>query len=261
MISVNDVASFLDEYAPASLAEDWDNVGLLVGDRQQQVTKVMTCLTVTPTTASEAIRSQADLVVVHHPLPFRAVKRLTSETAEGRLLLDLIAARVAIYSAHTAFDSAREGINQQLAEGLQLSDVAPLVAQTQVPLGAGRYGNLPQPLALKELAQKVKTFLEIENVQLVGASDQKLRRIAIACGSGGELLEPALAAGCECLVTGEMRFHGCLAAEANNLSLVLAGHFASERFGLEQLANVLAAQFPNLDVWASRDERDPLVWS
>ena len=84
--------------------------------------------------------------------------------------------------------------------------------------------------------------------------------MAVACGSAGEFLEPAQAAGCECLVTGEVRFHTCLEAEVAGMSLVLAGHFASERFAVEQLAGVLAAQFPALQVWASRQEKDPLHW-
>ena len=83
---------------------------------------------------------------------------------------------------------------------------------------------------------------------------------AVACGAAGELLAVALAAGCEALVVGEARFHSCLEAEASGLGLVVPGHFASERFALEALAGVLTRQFPGIEVWASRQERDPLQW-
>jgi dinuclear metal center YbgI/SA1388 family protein len=118
MHTVAHIAEFLDKFAPPALAESWDNVGLLVGRSEQPVERVMTCLTITPESAAEAVTNQANLIVSHHPLPFRPLKRLTGETSEGRLLLDLIAAGIAVYSPHTAFDSAEEGINQRLAAGL-----------------------------------------------------------------------------------------------------------------------------------------------
>jgi len=118
MATVNDIVLEVMRIAPGWLAEEWDNVGLLVGDGAAEVQRVMTCLTVTPATAAEAIVGGAGLVVAHHPMPFRPLKRLTGDTTVGRLLLDLIAARVAVCSAHTAFDSAELGINARLAEGL-----------------------------------------------------------------------------------------------------------------------------------------------
>lgn len=261
MHSIDDVVRFLDEFAPPALAESWDNVGLLVGDRKKPVSRVMTCLTVTPASAEEAIKERADLIVAHHPLPFRPLKRLTSDTIEGRLLLDLISSGVAIYSPHTAFDSTRDGINQRLADGLGLSESTVLVPAATGDLGAGRWGKLAEPTPLAELAQRVKQFLKIEHVQLVGSPAQLVANVAVACGSAGELLPAAREAGCDAMVTGEMRFHGCLEAEASGLALILAGHFASERFGVEQLAQVLAEQLPGVRVWASGREHDPVWWA
>ena len=105
-LTINDVCSWLGEIAPLELAEEWDNVGLLVGDRGRGLERFMTCLTITPTTTAEAIERRADLIVVHHPLPFRPISQLTTDTTVGGLLWDLLGAGVAVYSAHTAFDSA-----------------------------------------------------------------------------------------------------------------------------------------------------------
>ena len=131
---VDDIARFLDQFAPVELAESWDNVGLLAGDRGAPVSKVMTCLTITPASAEEAISSGVELIVAHHPLPFHPLRRLTTDTPEGRLLCDLLAARIAIYSPHTAFDSTTGGINERLAAGLGLVDLLPLV---DLPESAG----------------------------------------------------------------------------------------------------------------------------
>ena len=260
MLCVADIAGFLERFAPTALAEDWDNVGLLVGDFERPVERVMTCLTITDASAHEAIAAQADLIVTHHPLPFRPLKRLTAETHEGRLLWQLIGARISIYSPHTAFDSADEGINQRLATGLGLVDIAPLVPAEGDGPGAGRMGRLTKPVSLAELNARVKKLLSIEHAQAVGPLDARVERVAVACGSAGEFISLAADAACQALVTGEVRFHGCLEAEALGLHLVLAGHFASERFAVEALAQVLAQEFPSLEVWASRSENDPVHW-
>ena len=261
-IELQAVCDFLQELAPIHLAEDWDNVGLLVGDPHRQIARIMTCLTITPASAAEAIRQRADLIVAHHPLPFRPLKRLTTDSTPGRLLLELIGAGIAVYSPHTAFDSAAMGINQRLAEGLGLADIEPLVANEQDDrgLGAGRRGRLAEPVSLLQLAQRLKGLLALGGLHLVGAPEQHVQRVAVACGAAGAFLDPARAAGCDALVIGETSFHTCLEAEATQVGLLLAGHFASERFAVELLAGDLAKRFGGLSVWASQDERDPLRW-
>ena len=259
MLTIETISAFLEEFAPPRLAESWDNVGLLVGDRRLEARRVMTCLTITPTTVAEAISRRADLIVAHHPLPFNAVKRLTADTTVGRLLLDLISARTAVYSPHTAFDSAAGGINQQLASGLGLRGILALVPHEQGQ-GAGRYGWLETPLTLGQAAQRLKQFLAVERLQMVGDSDQVVRTAAVACGAAGEFLDAAHAAGCDAMVVGEARFHTCLEAESLGIGLLLPGHFASERFAVESLAALLAGQFPDVEIWASRQERDPIRW-
>ena len=260
MSRLQDICQFMEALAPLRLAEDWDNVGLLVGDPQQSMTRIMTCLTITPSSAAEAIRRQAELVITHHPLPFRATKRITADTTAGKLLWDLIRHGVAIYSAHTAFDSAALGINQRLATALELTDIRPLrpLAGDPDELGSGRVGYPAQPATLADVTQRLKTFLGISRVRLVGDLQTDLQKIAIGCGSGGAFLPAAQCAGCDLLVTGEANFHTCLEAQATDVALLLVGHFASERFALEQLAGQLADQFPQLEVWASQDETDPL---
>src|SRR5262245_41392419 len=308
-ITVGAVAEFLDRFAPPELAAEWDNVGLLLGDRAAPVRRVLTCLTVTPEVAAEAVAEKAQLIVTHHPILFRPVKRLTAGTPEGRMLLDLIRAGVAVYSPHTAFDNTREGINDALARRLGLTDVQPLrrrdgprqckivvfvpdadlgrvsdalfaagaghigsyrecsfrlagtgtffgsettnptvgqkgqreeVSEWRLevicpeesveralaamrrahsyeeppydvyPLrpaasssGEGRLGRLPQIMPLGVLAKAVKKNLSANLVQIVGAADQPVERVAIVCGAGGEFLNDAAGARADVLLTGE----------------------------------------------------------
>jgi len=259
MPTIDTLAQFLERFAPPRLAEQWDNVGLLVGDREAEVARVMTCLTVTPSSAAEAIDEGAQLIVAHHPMPFRPVRRLTTETTVGRILWDLAAARVAVYSPHTAFDSAAEGINQRLALGLGLRGISALIPHEEGD-GTGRCGWLEEPIPLEELARRVKQFLAISGLHLVGDPRQSVRTVAVACGAAGDLLDAARNLDCDAMLVGETRFHTCLEAEAAGIGLILPGHFASERFAVEGLAEVLARQFPELHVWPSRRECDPLRW-
>ena len=259
MPTVAAIAEFLERYAPPHLAEEWDNVGLLVGDPDREIRRAMTCLTITGASAQEAVANGADLIVAHHPLPFQAVKRVTTQTTIGRLLLELVAARIAVYSPHTAFDSAPEGINQRLAQGLELQEIMPLVPSDQ-GLTTGRRGSLPKPIPVEELADRLKKFLSVERIQIAAKPAQLVRSVAIGCGAADELLAAAVNARCDCMVLGEARFHTCLEAHAVHVALLLPGHFASERFALECLAHVLTHAFPDLHIWASRHEQDPLRW-
>ena len=258
MTHLSDVLTYLEEFAPLQLAEDWDNVGLLIGDRNGSIERVMTCLTVTPDSVDEAVTREADLVVSHHPFPFRAVKTVTADDTVGKMMLQLIRHDIRVYSPHTAFDSAQEGINQQLATALGIPSTQPIIPEENGALGAGRCGALDPPAALNDVMERLKTFLGIRHCRFVGALDRTITHAAVACGSAGQFLGDAARHGCELLVTGETSFHTCLEAEARGVALVLLGHFASERFAVEALAGRLDEHFPQLEVWASQQEVDPL---
>lgn len=260
-ILISDVIQFLESLAAPALAEEWDNVGLLLGDAGSPIDSVMTCLTLTPDVAAEAVGRNAGLVVTHHPILFRAVKRLTTDTPEGRMLLELIRAGVAVYSPHTSFDNGVGGINQWMAKQLGLTAIAPLRPRDDSPsAGSGRWGELPEVLSWPEFQTHVLAKFPIERFQSVGANDRSIRRVGIACGAAAEFLRDAHRLGCEAFITGEARFHDGLEARSLGIGLVLLGHYASERPALEMLAQQLAEQFPRLTTWASEEETDPISW-
>lgn len=252
------IDSFLAPFAPVELAESWDNVGLLVGRRDQPVRKIMTCLTINQASANEAADKQVDLIVSHHPMPFHALKRITDETATGRILLTLMEARIAVYAPHSAFDSAARGINQRLAMGLGLTEIRPIqVLDEQTGLGIGRQGALASPQTLESLARSVKQFLNCGNVDVVGSANQKIETVAVTCGAAGSLFELVKKAGVDALVLGETNFHTYLDALDAGIGLVLPGHYATERFACQELSDELAAVFPDIEVFCSEQETEP----
>lgn len=260
------VCQALAAIAPLRLAESWDNVGLLVGDRATRAERVMTCLTITPDVVEEAIERRVDLIVAHHPLPFKPVARITTDSIPGQMLWRLIGAKVAVYSAHTAFDSAATGINQAWAEVIGLTSIQPLTAIETASAasvlnsseGAGRRGKLTEPICLHALIDLVTKVVAAPSIRWVGDSERMVSKIAFACGSGGGFLPAARRHGVDVLVTGEATFHTCLDARSSGLALVLVGHYHSERFAMERLATKLADEFAELKVWASERETDPL---
>jgi dinuclear metal center YbgI/SA1388 family protein len=125
--------------------------------------------------------------------------------------------------------------------------------------GAGRIGQLANPRTLRELSTSVKTALQAPNMQIVGDPERRVERVALVCGSGGDFLADAAGAGADVFLTGELRFHDYLAAQARGLALVLPGHYATERCGVEDLAELLQERWPALQVWAARAEKDPIT--
>jgi dinuclear metal center YbgI/SA1388 family protein len=223
----------------------------------------MTCLTLTPASVAEAADRRADLVVVHHPLPFRPLSRITCDTTVGRLLWELSGSRIAVYSAHTAFDSAEGGINHSLAVAIGLQQIEPLVpCPSGTPgtsgLGSGRCGILVPAETVGAIGNRLKAFLKIPKLWLVGEVDLPVSRAGLGCGSGGSLLEAARNNGCQCFITGEANFHACLEAQAADVVLILVGHFASERFAMEMLAERLSTHLDGVEVWPSERENCPL---
>jgi putative NIF3 family GTP cyclohydrolase 1 type 2 len=158
-----------------------------------------------------------------------------------------------------------ENSREQLIEAMRRAhsyeepayDVYPL---QPTAVGEGRLGRLKQSQSLEQLAQTAKEVLKAARVQLVGDPSQSVERVALACGAGGEFLMDAVQAKADVFLTGEVRFHDYLSAQANGLALVLPGHYATERFGIEELAERLHAKFPKLQVWPSKSESDPVRW-
>jgi len=261
MPTLPNVVSALERIAPLRLAAQWDVVGLLVAPRGPEVRRVLTCLTLTPEVAAEAAEQRADLVVAHHPLPFRPVGRITPDTGTGRVLLELIAAGCGVWSSHTAWDSAAGGINDLLAAGLGLEGIEAIEPDRDDPrVGFGRMGRAQAGESLESLGRRLAVWLDAAGVQLVGERTGEAGRVGIVCGSGGDLVAQVAAAGCETLVTGEIKLHQATEARSAGLAVVAVGHHVSEHFAMAELGRRLAAELPELDVSIARADRDPIGW-
>ncbi len=257
-VLVRDIAAIMEQIAPLSLSESWDNTGLLLGDLAVPVERLMTCLTLTGDSACEAVQRRANLVISHHPLPFKPLNKITTASQTGALVWQLASHGICVYSPHTAWDSAADGINAQLARKLSLEEVEPLMVAAPGELGAGRCGRLYKPMSLEKIVSKLVQSVPHCRPRAVPVN-RDIQRIAFGCGSGGTFVSAAAAKHCDLLITGEATFHNCLEAEYYGIGLLMIGHFASEKFAMDQLASKLAAAFPQIEVWGSTQEKDPVT--
>ena len=261
MPSLPDITAALERIAPLRLAAEWDAVGLLVSPRPAEIARVLTCLSLTPEVAAEAVGQEVGLVVTHHPLPFRPVGRITPATGTGRVLLELIGAGVGVWSSHTAWDSAAGGINDQLAALIPLAEVAPLEADREDPrVGFGRAGVAPAGASLAAVARLLAQRLGAGAVQLVGDRGRPAGRVGIVCGSGGDFVAAAVAGGCTTLVTGEIKLHQAIEARGAGLDVIAVGHQASEQFAMADLGRRLEGELSGLEAVVAAADRDPIEW-
>jgi dinuclear metal center YbgI/SA1388 family protein len=250
------ILDILQSIAPLQLSEDWDNVGLLIGWSDSDIRRVMTTLDVTDATLQEAIERKADLIVSHHPLPFRPLKAITTDTLSGRLICKALQHRISIYSPHTAWDNTSGGINDQLGDIIGMIDRKPMTPSLKMPsLGSARIGTLAKPSTIADLVEQLKSTISDIVPSCNAELTHTVRRIAICCGSGGSMISQAIKLGVDVLLTGEATYHQNLEASAANVVILAIGHHQSESFAMKTLAQLIADQAKDVAVWHAEADK------
>ncbi len=248
MINVEQVLQFMELYAPKTLAEGWDNVGLLVGDLQAQVSRVLCALDVTEAVVQEAVAGKFDLIIAHHPLIFTSIAAVTTQTTTGRAIINAVRNNVAVICMHTNLDCAQGGVNDALAQALGLSAVVPMGAGEQGMLG--RVGKLPAQMSPAIFADYVLEALDAGGVRYCNGGTP-IRTVAVGGGACGKLMDFALEKGAQAFVVGECTYDLMQKAEALGLTLVDAGHFATENPIVPKLVEKIKQAMPQLEVQMS----------
>lgn len=250
-----EIMKVLEEHWPAGYALEWDNVGLLVGREEKEVTKIFVCLDVTEETLSQAVEWGADMIVSHHPLLFSAVKKITDRDFIGRRILKLVSADISCFAMHTNFDVAGMALLNQESLGLLDSSVLMVTDKTQEQeMGIGRIGRLEKEMTLRELAEFVKERLGISHVSVYGDLDSRITRVAVSGGSGKSAVKPAQAGGAQVLVTGDIDYHTGIDAVAAGVSVIDAGHYGTESVFIPYVTEKLGEWISEVEVKGARIE-------
>lgn len=248
-MTVQNVYDAINAVADFSTQMDFDNAGLLVGDAGAAVTGALVSLDVTDSIIDEAVDRGANLIVTHHPVIFHAIKRVTADMLVYRLVRE----NIAVISAHTNLDLAPGGVNDILAQKLELADVNVLPPENLL-----RAGRLSRGMTPPEFAYYVKQKLDLPALRYCDGG-RAIEQVAVCGGSGGGELRDALAAGCQAYVTADVKHDVMLEAAHLGVTLIDGGHFGTENHVIEYLADVARRVLADTPVTVARGNQAPAV--
>jgi len=271
MADVKDIMGLMEDIAPGHLAEDWDNSGLQCGDRNWPVKHVLVALDPSPSVVASACKKNADLLITHHPLIFKPLKKLILDTPIGRIIDLSVRHRLAIFSAHTNLDSVKGGLNDFFAEKIGLKNLSFLVSGDIHPLlpveshhGIGRVGELETPSSFAAFSEKIKTEFGLSSLKVSGPLDMTVKKIAVCTGSGSGLMKQFFATDADVYISGDLKFHDAKDSEINHRGLIDVGHFASEALMIDliagQLDKMIKKNSLGVRVEALNEEEDPFQY-
>lgn len=259
MTTVIDISKKIEEFAPEFLKENYDNVGLMVGDKQKQVKKVLLSLDCTNEVIKEAIRFNCDLIITHHPLLFKRPKNIVKGDLLGDKVIALVKEDIALYACHTNLDSAKNGINETIVNMLGFTSnqiIEPNESGNYKDGGIGRLVRLEKETLLSDIIKIVKEKLDIKNMRIVRGSD-KVKVLAIINGSGQDFFLKAKKLGADCIITGDTTYHFASDFKEMKISIIDAGHFSTEYLVFLKTLEFLKEKFKDVEFIASEKSTDP----
>ena len=252
-MKINDAIKILNEWAPEEIAQEWDNVGLLIGSENIELSGILVTLDATKMVVTEAIEKRCNLIVTHHPIIFNPLFKLNSNEYPDSVIIDIIKNDISVYSMHTNLDAVSGGVNDQLAKNLKLSTVGPLGIDDIGQLG--RIGKTAEEIKLGEFLDQVKTALEVEALKFQGNLEDKIKTVAICSGSGGSFIESVIELGADVFLSSDFKHSHWLQAE-NRIILVDAGHYESESVILDSIVTQLKSGLGSSAILVTRSEAE-----
>ena len=252
------IRSFFETKYPLELAYDWDNVGIQVGTLDKPLTGVLIALDVTLEVLEEALDRKANLIISHHPLIFKPLKNIVTDTYKGHLIERLLNLGISVYVSHTNYDLGHTGMNQVLADRLGLT-AQKVLERIDDTYGLGRVGQLPKPLPLKDTIDHIKKALNLDYAKLIGTLDERrIQTLAISGGSGASQMTHAKSQGADLYLTGDVSYHQAQDMRQLNLLALDIGHYTEHLFA-SALKKELEAYGISVPIYESRMNLDPFV--
>ncbi len=244
-VKCRDIMWLMEDLAPTSYAEEWDNPGLNVGDPDAEISKILIALDATEAVIDEAVEKGANLIITHHPLLFNAIKKINYDKPDGRKIMKLIKNNIGQFAAHTNLDIAKGGTNDRLADIIGLKDVKPLIAGPDEGTGMGRYGVIDEDITMGMLAVRIKEALDLDAVRVTGNMSRKVKKIGLCTGSGAEFISEAARLKCDVFVTSDVKYPAAMEALESGISVIDATHYATENIIVPVLAAYLKKKLEN----------------
>ena len=242
---VKDVTAAIEEFAPLSLQEGWDNSGLCIGSPDAHVSSVLLGLDCTPELVDEAVECGADMIVTHHPLIFSGLKRISPDDKVGEAVIKAIKAGISIYAAHTSADKVIAGVSGAMASRLGLENVV-ILDEDGEGTGLGVVGDLPEPVTAEEAVRLVKDRFGLTAMRASRPVEGMISRIAMCGGSGGSLIGAAIKSGAQLYISGDISYHNFFTRDG--FMIMDIGHYESEKDIVDILFSLIKKNFPTFAV-------------
>lgn len=258
-MKLEEIIQVIEKIAPVEMQESWDNSGIQIAVDDREINRVLTALEITGEIIQEAIDENVDMIITHHPLIFGGIKSVDFRDMTGSYIVKLINSGISVYSTHTPFDKTEGGNNDYLAELIGLRDISGFTDGNEIDM-IGRVGMLPHPVQLASIADLLIEQLEIEPEQLrcVGYPEQLITTVGLCTGAGADLMDLAVANGCQLFITGDLKYHDAQKAKAMGLAVIDAGHYGTEKTFNDNFAEKLRAVTENcIEIIESKVDIDP----
>ncbi|MBQ7464841.1 MAG: Nif3-like dinuclear metal center hexameric protein [Lachnospiraceae bacterium] len=241
-----------NDIADPGLCSDWDNSGLIAGDEEKEIRRVLCALDATDEVIDEAVELKADLILTHHPLIFRGIKKVNNRDFTGRRIMKLVRNDIACFAMHTNFDISC--MSDEAADRLGLSDTK-ILQPTGDDIGFGRVGNLSARMRIDELSELVKECFCLEHVKVFGDLQKSVQKAAIMPGSGASAINDSVNAKAEVLVTGDIGHHEGIDAVEKGIAIIDAGHFGIEKIFIEYMKDYIKRNADDIEVFTDNREK------
>lgn len=264
-VKLSEIIKVIEKFAPTKFKEDYDNVGLMVGDKEAEITSVLVSLDSTLDVIDEAKEKNCELILSHHPLLFRKPNSITEETLLGKKIRKAVKNNINIYASHTNLDVVEEGINDLIVALLGFDRGFVMETSTmssnKEKEGIGRLIELKKPTSLEELCKKVKTDLKLSYLRYSGEANWQVDKIAIINGSGQDYFNLAKRLGANCIITGDTTYHYVSDFYEEGIAVIDAGHFGTEwpavKLFAENFKKLLQQENIHIEVKVSERNFDP----
>ncbi len=262
-MKIQEITKYIEKLAPLEYAEGFDNVGLLVGNYETEVTGVLVTLDTLEDTIDEAIEKNCNFIVSFHPIIFSGLKKLNGNNYVERVVLKAIKNDIAIYATHTALDNVQQGVSGKICDVLNLQNSKTLIPKTtiasQETIGMGMIGELPHEMKEKEFLQFVKSKMKTDCIRHSELMGSTIKRVAVLGGSGSFAIENAIDSKADAYISADFKYHDFFKAEKKVL-LADIGHYESEQFTKNLLVEYLTKKFTNFAIILSEKSTNPIYY-
>jgi len=258
-MTIKNVSDYIEKIAPLNQSEDFDNVGLLIGNEMTEVKGVLVTLDTLEETVDEAIRKNCNLIVSFHPIIFDGLKKINGNSYVEKVVLKAIQNNIAIYATHTALDNSNVGVSAKMCEVLGLKNYNILIPKEDENIGMGMIGDLPEPMQEEDFLKFTKKTFKTNGIRFSSKIGKSVKKIAVLGGSGSFAISNAIQKKADVYISADFKYHDFFKAEGKIL-LIDVGHYESEQFTKNLLVEYLTKKFTSFAVILSEKSTNPIYY-